>query len=191
VTPASPDVRRGDVGSWVREAAMQHLAPLLLLLLPASAPHPGERQRLLALTQQALLAMLRQTVERIARMREAAAACLQRLLPAAVTAGVPLAQELAAVAARLPLERFSNLEALPALAALLVHPDVQPALLEGLTFAIGGLDAQLAAAAGDALADAVQEQVRHASGPELSRKCTRLMLDQAWLLPHAGGSCAA
>ncbi|KAL4422042.1 hypothetical protein ABPG77_004858 [Micractinium sp. CCAP 211/92] len=146
---------RGDVGSWVREAGMDGLAALLPPLLPCAPRAP----RLLGLTQGALLAALRQAAERIARMREAAAACLQRLLPAAAAAGVPLARELSAAVCGRPLEQFSNLEALPALAALIAHPALQEPLLEGFTFSIGGLDSQLSTAAGDALADAVQERL--------------------------------
>lgn len=104
--------------------------------------------------------MLRQAVERIARMREAAAACLQQLLPAAQAAAVPMAAELAEAVQGRPLEQYSNLEALPPLAALIVHPPLQQTLLEGLTFSIGGLDAQLSSSAGNALADAVQEQLQ-------------------------------
>jgi hypothetical protein len=135
---------------------MEGLARLLPLLLASGQ----QEAQLVALTQQALMALLRQAVERIARMREAAAACLQKLLPAAEAAGVPLAAELAAAVAGRPLEQFSHLEALPALAVLLVHPPLQEALLEGLTFSIGGLDNQLATAAGNALADAVQEELQ-------------------------------
>ena len=76
---------------------MEGLARLLPLLLASGQ----QEAQLVALTQQVLLALLRQAVERIARMREAAAACLQKLLPAAVSAGVPLAAELAAAVASL------------------------------------------------------------------------------------------
>ncbi len=134
---------------------MDGLAALLPPLLPCAPRAP----RLLGLTQGALLAALRQAAERIARMREASAACLQRLLPAAAAAGVPLARELSAAVCGRPLEQFSNLEALPALAALIAHPALQEPLLEGFTFSIGGLDSQLSTAAGDALADAVQERL--------------------------------
>ena len=109
---------------------MEGLARLLPLLLPASQAHPAQQQQLVALAQQALLALLRQAVERIARMREAADACLQQLLPAAAAAGVPLAADLAAAVAGRPVEEFGSLEALPQLAALVARPEVQPALLE-------------------------------------------------------------
>lgn len=158
---AAPPACRGDVGSWVREAAMEGLSRLLPLLLPAAAQQaPAQRARLLELAQQAMLGMLRQAVERIARMREAAAACLQQLLPPAQAAGVPLAAHLAAAVAGRPTHQFGNLEALPSLAALMVHPPLQPALLEGLTFSIGGLDNQLATAAGNALAGAIEEELQ-------------------------------
>lgn len=134
---------------------MEGLAGLLPPLLPCAPRAPS----LLGLARGALLAALRQAVERIARMREAAAACLQRLLPAAAAAGVPLADELSAAVCGRPLEQFSNLEALPALAALVAHPALQAPLLEGLTFSIGGLDSQLSTATGDALAAAVQERL--------------------------------
>lgn len=134
---------------------MQGLAALLPPLLPRVPRAPC----LLGLTQRALLAALRQAAERIARMREAAAACLQRVLPAAVAARVPLAAELSAAVCGRPLEQFGNLEALPALAALVSHPTLQEPLLEGFACSIGGLDSQLSAAAGDALADAVQSQL--------------------------------
>lgn len=146
---------------------MEGLASLLPLLL---APQPLAEQQQAELSaelqgqlaqqaQRALLGALRQAVERIARMREASAACLQRLLPAAQAAGVPMASELSAAVDGRPVEEFSSLEALPALAALVAHPPLQEALLEGLTFSIGGLDNQLAQAAGNALAAAVEDQL--------------------------------
>ena len=164
------------MGSWVREAAMEGLARLLPLLLPAAAAqHPAELPPLVQLTQEALLAALRQAVERIARMREAAAACLQALLPAAQAAGVPLAAELSAAVAGRPLEQFSSLEALPALAALVAHPPLQFALLEGLTFSIGGLDGQLATAAGNALAGAVEDQLQVRLSERVLRRLAALL----------------
>ena len=57
---------------------------------------------------------------------------LTRFTPAAVSAGVPLAAELAAAVAGRPLEQFSHLEALPALAALLMRKDPPLPLLPDL-----------------------------------------------------------
>lgn len=147
---------RGDVGSWVREAAMVGTVDVLCMLgaagaarLPAAAAH------------RALLALLRQSVERIARAREVAGAQLLRLAPLAAAAaaggdgGTAAAAAAAAVAGRRP-EEFGNLEALPAVAGLLSCPPLQEAILEGLVFSVGGLDAQLAEAAAAAAAAALR-----------------------------------
>eukprot|EP00887_Chlorella_sp_A99_P001994 scaffold18.g1994.t1 len=166
---------RGDVGSWVREAAMEGLVSLLLAVLqppaagPDSASAAGEQQlepqpqgqlacglqaeRMQALVQEVTAALLKQAVERIAHVREVAGCQLQRLLQAAGAAGTPpvAAAELAAAVEGRSEEDFGTLEALPTVAALLVHPQYQQPLLEGLAFSIGGLDRQLGEAAAEAL----------------------------------------
>lgn len=62
---------RGDVGSWVREAAMLALPQTLTLLRrldPEGLKVSEEEQA--HLTQQLIRALLKQAVERIARLRE-------------------------------------------------------------------------------------------------------------------------
>lgn len=114
----------------------------------------------------ALLGLLRQSAERISRVREAAARALQALLPAAAAAGMPGAREAAAALCTLPLEGFVTGEALAPVACLLGLglPSMQSVLLEGLAFSIGGLDNQLAEAAGDALSAAVQQVADQGEG---------------------------
>ena len=62
---------RGDVGSWVREAAvtvLPHCLVLLCCLDPEGARVPRTEQA--ALTHLVIKALLKQSVERIARLRE-------------------------------------------------------------------------------------------------------------------------
>ena len=196
---------RGDVGSWVREAAMEGLAALLQEVLlplasqlaqeqPPQGQLAGEQQLQLGEDQQeqeqeqredqqqrqqhqrehaggqrlgevrgwvqaVIPALLKQAVERIARVREAAGRQLQRLLPEALAAGAAPAATPALVAALgvFTPEDFASLEALSATAALLRYPEYQQPLLEGLAFSIGGLDGQLSEAAAEALAAAAQQ----------------------------------
>lgn len=149
---------RGDVGSWVREAAMEGLVSLLLAVLPP-CPDPTNAARLQPLVQAAATALIKQAVERIAHVREVATRQLARLLPAASTAGAApaAADALTAAAAAHPEDDPGSLEALPAAAALLRWQEYRQPLLEGLAFSIGGLDRQLSEAAADALAAAGQD----------------------------------
>jgi hypothetical protein len=145
---------RGDVGSWAREAAVGALADVLCALGPERAP-PAAAER-------ALLAAARLAAERIGRLRAAAGAAAQRLAPLAAGAGVAAAGPVGAALASLSREAFESAAALPTLTALLAAPApaggpaLREALVEGLAFSLGGLDAQLAAAAGDALAAALR-----------------------------------
>ncbi|KAF6263485.1 armadillo-type protein [Scenedesmus sp. NREL 46B-D3] len=202
---------RGDVGSWVREAAMDGLAELVLALgsmqqqqqdgveqgqqqqqqqqqhlqdaaamLPtdvasmqpqllqqqqqqqhstqpdgAAGWHPSslvQLHRRLALL--VVSGMLRQSLERIARLREAALTRLQQLLgQPATAAAVPGA---AGIAAALPddaaeLAGVASLACVAKLGGLLQLQWYRLPLLEGLVASIGGVDASLAKAASAAL----------------------------------------
>lgn len=165
---------RGDVGSWVREAAMDGTTQLLLLLgtvLPsaqtdsaagtaaAAAAADGwasdaARELHVTLAVQLVSHLLQQSLERIARLRESALINLQAVLqqPTAAAA-VPGA---AAIAAALPgdsaeLAGVASLACVARLAALLQLPWYRPAVLEGLVASIGGVDASLAKEASSAL----------------------------------------
>lgn len=82
---------RGDVGSWARGAAMESLVTVLPLALGGGGAAAGGGDAA-ALAAAAAGGMLRVGVERIARLREAAAAHARALLAApAVRAGAPRA----------------------------------------------------------------------------------------------------
>ena len=158
---------RGDIGSWVREASMKsmhavltHYRPLLPVLLP------------LALRALALFA--RQSVERIGRVRETAGVLLQQLskvLVEVAVEGVGVVEQdasspvryathlttIAEVTGSLSGEDFATCHtSLKRLASSLLFIDfTREHVLEGLAFSIGGLDAQLAETASEALVDAL------------------------------------
>jgi hypothetical protein len=164
---------RGDVGSWVREAAMEGTTQLLLLLSTALPPQQDHQPHSAAaaaagrgwvaadlsalhssLAVQLVGHLLQQALERIARLRESALINLQLMLqqPTAAAA-VPGA---AAIAAALPdnaaeLAGVASLACVARLGALLQLPWYRPAVLEGLVASIGGVDASLSKEASSAL----------------------------------------
>ncbi len=145
---------RGDVGSWVREAAMRALPRAVCALAtaaPRRAPDAPER---------AVAALLQQAGEKIDRVRATAADALSALLrdlPAAARAALPHADALAASFPPPPaLAAFGvPAEAFPALAPLLALPSYRRALVAGLTVSVGGLGDSLSRTAGAALLGAL------------------------------------
>jgi hypothetical protein len=169
---------RGDVGSWVREAAMDGLTQLLLLLgslqqqqeaasaavsaAPAAGWLPCELQQLHGeLAVQLVSSLLQQSLERIARLRETGLMSLQGILAQpASAAAVPGA---AAIAAALPadaaeLAGVASLAVVPRIARLLQVPVYRLHVLEGLVASIGGVDASLSKAASAALLEQLGQQ---------------------------------
>lgn len=181
--------------SGAQPAAGEAWAPQLQLGQQQLGQQAARRQQpalpapLAAAAARVLLALLRQSAERISRVRESAARALLALLPAAAAAGVAGAPALAAALCPLPLEAFGTGEALPPVAGLLVHPPLQRCLLEGLAFSIGGLDNQLATAAGDALAAAVERVEGEAGEPGLAQLAEAFI--GLWEDAQAQGQAAA
>eukprot|EP00955_Chlamydomonas_euryale_P040586 351761-Chlamydomonas_euryale.AAC.1 len=172
---------RGDAGSMVREAAMSVLVRALVL-----AARLGGRDdaRLPGAVSAAAGALLKQAVERIMRVRDAASRHLADLVADPdLAAHVPAR---AALSASLPLPggvgaggcedddtgggldagvasgdsayvdaASGSLERLPLLVALLPVPQYTAPLLEGLVASVGGVDASLSRAASKALVDVV------------------------------------
>jgi hypothetical protein len=139
--------------------------------------------------------LLRQSLERIARLREAALTRLQQLLAQPATAAaVPGA---AAIAAALPedaaeLAGVASLACVAKLGSLLQLQWYRLPLLEGLVASIGGVDASLAKAASAALlsqleedsaataAAAAVEAAGQVPGKQLVREDVAALLLQLW-----------
>uniref|UniRef100_A0A7S3QWP0 Tubulin-specific chaperone D n=1 Tax=Dunaliella tertiolecta TaxID=3047 RepID=A0A7S3QWP0_DUNTE len=149
---------RGDVGSWVREAAMDVLEALTLLVgerVQRDCPSNEQQGEILAgVVPAATGALLKQAVERIARIRDLAARRLHSLVSCPhVARAMPAAGQLAAA---LPKDdgtaEVVSLQSIKRLSGLLLAaPQYARPVLEGLVASIGGVDAQLAKVASEAL----------------------------------------
>jgi tubulin-specific chaperone D len=140
---------RGDVGSRTREAAMRSLHDVLCMLAPHGILHVAQ------LAEQAFVLTLRQAVERIARVREVAGECLRSLSLVFADAGLAIAPQVAARANACSGESYSGGVAVASFAQLIGVPELREALLEGMVYSIGGLDAQLSELSAEALIDAL------------------------------------
>lgn len=143
---------RGDVGSWVREAAMNAMHDVLTRL---GSTHTAEHGTVKLLAQKFLSQCVRQASERISRIRESAGSLLQQLAPLLASAGVPAAEEVSTALSGVSAEDFATGQALPSVARLISVPELRQDILLGFAFSIGGLDAQLGEAASEALVDAI------------------------------------
>ncbi|KAL0043717.1 hypothetical protein WJX82_009809 [Trebouxia sp. C0006] len=139
---------RGDIGSWVREAAVQEMPRCLVLLCTLDQEHVKvEREEQASITHMVIQALLKQSVERIARLREAALDKLRELifqqhhLPP-ITA-VQHLQTATATPEAETATMSSVDQGLLGVSALLAVPEYRRAVLEGLVASIGGLDASL------------------------------------------------
>ncbi|GIL68790.1 hypothetical protein Vafri_22026 [Volvox africanus] len=185
---------RGDVGSWLREAAMRVLAmgvgllPICYSREGGNSCSGGDERSLEDLPSfkewteiavRAVGTLLRQSVERIGRVRECALRHLRTMMsniprmtyiPAAarVNAAVLAASD-AADAGGLT----ASLEALHCIVVrLLSEPAYTKPLLEGLVASIGGIDNSLAKVASaallEALAEAPSQCAAHDAGTDAS-----------------------
>ncbi|MEW5308920.1 MAG: hypothetical protein WDW38_000840 [Sanguina aurantia] len=160
---------RGDVGSWAREAAMQVLTTVVRLLT-SRQPVAHHQSSLAGLVGASVGRLLQQAVERIARVREAAAGHLRTLATDPHTAAIIPGSATLRSALPAPEEGGDaagsvSLDSIPRLAALLgTHPAYTTHLLEGLVASIGGVDNTLAKAASSALVDVLHTaSIREAS----------------------------
>lgn len=136
---------RGDVGSWVREAALRALPEVTLRVAAADAAALGAG----ALPRKIAGAALKQAAEKIDRMRDAAARSLGRMLhESSGTHGAPPplagAPDSEALRKAFPLVSSppTSFEAAPwpALASLLrTAPSYRSELVQGLIVSMGGL----------------------------------------------------
>ena len=151
--------KRGDVGSWVREAAMRGAGEVLAMAAEAADGDGDEdRAAVSGAAERVVAALLRQSVERLGKLREAAGrhllgvqalgAARPWLSPGAVAAARATAPGPEAVAG---LAEASP-EALAGALSLLREEAWGPAVMEGVVASAGGVDFQLASAVGDAVA---------------------------------------
>jgi hypothetical protein len=164
---------RGDVGSWVREASMGCLPPVLCAAVSAADAN---------LVTAAVCALLKQAAEKIDRTRGVAAASLAALLrdlPRDVAAQVPHYDALHSTFAvggdathEAVAVRFATpATAFPALCSLLPLPEYREALMGGLFVSVGGITNSLATCASNALAT-----VLNASGGVHAQQLARLAI---------------
>lgn len=145
---------RGDIGRWVREAAMNALHAVFAVL---GAPAIGQYDEFAEAADITLSLFLRQASERIGRVREIAGSCLQSIVPIFTQGNIAPAKEVSKRIASLTLEEYATGHALPALARFIPIESLSVSMLEGFAYSIGGLDAQLRDAATEAMVDALIE----------------------------------
>jgi hypothetical protein len=137
--------KRGDVGAWVRAAAMRALARVLpraaAVAADPSRPLPQLHAALPPLVERAVLALLKQLVEKIDRMRECAGGALRRLLDCRPPLpGVPEERRLRAALAAVDFSSWQSAAGLfRAIVPFLRLPRFASPLLEGLVVCLGGL----------------------------------------------------
>eukprot|EP00891_Asterochloris_glomerata_P000594 jgi/Astpho2/594/Aster-x0445 len=148
---------RGDIGSWVREAGMR-AAPDALQLLESAVPTQAQEAAMHTWVQRFVGGLLKQSVERIARVREVAATQLRSILQIGLR-WPPLegAELLQTAFGQQHPAALATLQGLPAVVAILQVPAYQTALLEGLAASIGGLDSSLSKAASAAVLRLVEQ----------------------------------
>lgn len=127
---------RGDVGSWAREAAMSSISTIL-----ASIPPNYERQEIQSLIRLSVFKIIRQIVERISRVRKAAASALIACTSHGESLGLKaLFEEIKGIPESDYFEGYH-------IQRIVKHMGTNNVLLEevltGLIYAIGGLDVSL------------------------------------------------
>ncbi|BBN05956.1 tubulin-specific chaperone D [Marchantia polymorpha subsp. ruderalis] len=160
---------RGDVGSWVREAAMEGIERCTYLLCGIRDPsiqtsaHMNGSENLSndvilseAMGLQVVGGLAKQAVEKIDRVRDVAGRTLQRLLfnSEIPTACIPHKEELREIFSNdFTLNWAAPAISFPRLVQLLKFPGFRSFVLSGLVIAIGGLADSLGKVSGSALVD--------------------------------------
>ncbi|DBA68172.1 TPA: hypothetical protein ACH3X2_013907 [Trebouxia sp. C0005] len=176
---------RGDIGSWVREAAVMEMPQCLVLLCTLDPEHVKvDCEEQASITQMVIQALLKQSVERIARLREAALDKLREVISQQHhLPPIAAVQQLQTATATPPAETtaLSSVDqGLLGVSALLAVPEYRRAVLEGLVASIGGLDASLCKEASAAFV-----QTLTAAGPE--GEGSQLLADVAQALTDLWG----
>eukprot|EP00698_Gefionella_okellyi_P015427 TRINITY_DN4352_c0_g1_i1.p1 TRINITY_DN4352_c0_g1~~TRINITY_DN4352_c0_g1_i1.p1 ORF type:complete len:1198 (-),score=203.98 TRINITY_DN4352_c0_g1_i1:1530-5069(-) len=150
---------RGDVGSWIREAAMNGLGRLTLLLLHEQIRTPSEAVFTEQMSISLLAHLVQQALEKIDHIRSVAGSVLQRL----VLQDPPMLHWPAAVFDTIPRDPAFNWsaesETFPVLVKLLVVDGVRYHALLGLAVSVGGLTESLVRQSKKALIDFIKTSV--------------------------------
>lgn len=167
---------RGDVGSWVRCAAMESLRILVSTLVKESC-----KQNITDFISEPLMVrvvgyMMRNAVERISRVRETAAQNLKLLLDIPEI-DIPLAEQLSQiVASEDGITQFGTADGIPKMAHFLDTRQYQFPVLEGLVASLGGLDKSLSDLVKGALLQHVKNSISDQDGGKVLQFVT-LVLD--------------
>ena len=160
---------RGDVGSWVREAAMGALVRCLAAARTVQVAHGGPPVSG-ELTARVFAGLLKQALEKIDRVRGAAGAHLAGLLYATPDDG---AAHVAALKARIPEGEVVNWaapsESFPRLVPLILVEPLMEQGLEGLVVSAGGLDNTLGKVATTALLEVLKGGAEGGGGGPAAR----------------------
>ena len=165
--------RRGDVGAWVREAALSGIEAVSLALLRTDASKLPA-----SVVSQFMPCLVQQAVEKIDRTRGHAGRIFHTLLHATASSdgrplvGIKCHSELVAIFPPNAEIKWSvESETFPRFVRLLGLPDYSHRLLLGLIVSVGGLTERLVKNSSQSLFHELQ-----ATGPEgLSQFCTNLL----------------
>lgn len=143
--------RRGDVGSWIREAAMDAMRRLLTLLASAKPLQP-------TLVLRVVSYLVRNSVERISNMRQTAIQNLFKLLHTS-SVEIPLRNELNQIKKLVDDDpaAFGKEKGPRRMVSYLKYSEIREALLEGLMASIGGLEKSLSKDVASGLIQFVQD----------------------------------
>lgn len=150
---------RGDVGSWVRCAAMESLQVLISTLAKESCKLNATEFISSPLMVRVVGCMLRNAVERISRVRETAAQNLKLLLDIPEI-NLPLKKQISQIfASEDGITQFSTSDGIPQMTIFLDTEQYQHPVLEGLVASLGGLDKSLSDIVKSALVQHVQKLI--------------------------------
>eukprot|EP00958_Prasinococcus_capsulatus_P008944 scaffold879_cov410-Prasinococcus_capsulatus_cf.AAC.29 len=161
--------KRGDVGSWVREAAMESIGEVAALMC-------SSRQLSREVFATILKGLVKQSVEKINRIRETAGKVLAKLVHG--LEGIPELPDLDILRQAVPIESSgfwsTPRQCFPAMVNLLRVKEFQSAVMQGLILSVGGISDSLGQTATDSLVDLLQTA---SSKDEVSSDTSRTLLE--------------
>ncbi|XP_010559107.1 PREDICTED: tubulin-folding cofactor D [Tarenaya hassleriana] len=182
---------RGDVGSWVREAAVYGIEKCTYILckkdsiIPVSTDDNNTTSLFDSnLATRVVGGIVKQAVEKMDKLREAAAKGLQRILyhETVFVPFIPYREKLEAIVPRQPnLEWGVPAFTFPRFVQLLRFSCFSKAVMSGLVVSVGGLQDSLRKASLSALLDYLREGEANGGDEQISRE-SMLCDDILWIL---------